>query len=297
MRKNATAAILGLMVLLNLILLAYTMALEKNIVNLRTNMSNQFSQLQSDIRSISYNISSAQEEQASIFNSNSWSFGKINPDSLTIPLVVSVVPKEAGVSTTATLTVNDASVLMTRSGMQFSAEIPVELFNLMDAYVTFETEGTQRSQSLCSLMPFEEKLVALYACNNGGYGFEASSGKFEFDGKVDIDLKIPPDNAVSSLKIMTTDNGTPLQEMVLDPTLQYQTVDYKLEILLQAQHTYETVVVATDSYGLTYRAVVDLHAIGADGAMPDFGEMDWWGSMIILDKSGAVLYDSRAAYR
>lgn len=296
MKKNITVAILGVMILLNLILLAYTMALEKNISNLRVYMSNQFSQLQNEINGISYNISSAQEAQASLFNSSSWSLGEVNSDGLTIPLVVSVVPKEVSTNTTATLTANGASMPMTRDGVQFNAEIPVRLFDLLDAYVTFETEGVQRNQSLCSLMPFEERLIALNAYNSGN-SFEASGNKFTLDGKVDIDLKIPEGSSVTSLKIVTTDNGTPIQELVLDPSLQHQTADYKLEIQLEANRTYETAVVATDSYGLTYRAIVDRQITGVDANLPDFGEMDWWGNMVILDKNGQVLYDSTAQYR
>ncbi len=297
MKKNITTTLLGVMILLNLILWFRTRALEQNIENLQHNMSNQFSHVLSEVRGINYNVSSTLERQASIFDNISWSFGAIDTESLTIPLTVSVVPKEAHAATAATLTVNGASVQMTRDGMTFTGVISAGLFELLDAYVTFDAEGVQRSQSLgISLRPFEERLITLHAYNNGGSSFEAHSSKWTLYGQVDIDLKIPKDNAVSSLKIITTDNGTPVQELVLDPALQHQTAEYRLEIQLEAGRTYETVVLATDRYGLTYRAIVDRQVTGADSTTPDFGEMDWWDSTVILDKNGRVLYDSTSEY-
>jgi hypothetical protein len=298
MKKNATAIILGLLVLLNLILLYYTMALEKNIQNLHAYMSSQFNQLQGDISNIGYNVSSSLEKQASIFDSATWSFGTLNPENMTIPLVVSIVPKEALTATTATLTANGVSVPMTRAGVNFSAEVPVDLFKNLEAYVTFESEGKQSSQRLDSVQrPFEEQLLTLHAQNNGGSTFEHSSGKYTLDGKIYIDIKAPDHNSVTSLKIVTTDNGTPLQELILNSAQQYEPVDYKVEIKFEANHTYETAVVVTDSYGLTYRTIVDRQMTDAGAASPSFGEMGWWDNMVILDKSGVVLYDSTAEFR
>lgn len=298
MKKNATVTLLGVMILLNLILWFRTMALQRNIENLQHNMSNQFSQVLNEVRNISYNVSSSLEAQSSLFDSAVWSFGEIAPESLTIPLTVSVVPKEADAATAATLTVNDASVPMTRDGMKFTGVIPVGLFELLDAYVTFDAEGAQRSQSLeGGLRPFEERLIAIYAQNTGGSSFEHYANKFTLDGRVDIDLKVPENITVASLKIITTDNGAPIQELALNPALQRQTADYKLELTLEPNHTYETAVVATDSYGLTYRAIVDRQVTGANGTSPDFGHMEWWGNMTILDKNGKLVYDSMAQYR
>lgn len=298
MKKNATAIILGLMVLLNLILLCYTMALKKNIESLRTYMSSKFNQLQSDINSIGYNVSSSLEKQASIFDSATWSFGTLNPENMTIPLVVSVVPKEALTATSATLTANGVSVPMTRAGVNFNAEVSVDLFKDLEAYVTFESEGKQSSQRLDSVQrPFEEHLLTLHAQNNGGSTFEHSSGKYTLDGKVYIDIKAPDHNTVTSLKIVTTDNGTPLQELILNSAQQYEPVDYKVEIKFEANHTYETAVIATDSYGLTYRAIIDQQITDAGATLPSFGEMSWWDNMMILDKNGVVLYDSTAVFR
>lgn len=298
MKKNATAIILGLMVLLNLILLCYTMSLKKNIESLRTYMSSKFNQLQSDINSIGYNVSSSLEKQASIFDSATWSFGTLNPENMTIPLVVSVVPKEALTATSATLTANGVSVPMTRAGVNFNAEVSVDLFKDLEAYVTFESEGKQSSQRLDSVQrPFEEQLLTLHAQNNGGSTFEHSSGKYTLDGKVYIDIKAPDHNTVTSLKIVTTDNGTPLQELILNSAQQYEPVDYKVEIKFEANHTYETAVIATDSYGLTYRAIIDQQITDAGATLPSFGEMSWWDNMMILDKNGVVLYDSTAVFR
>ncbi|WMJ83930.1 hypothetical protein ACS3UN_12655 [Oscillospiraceae bacterium LTW-04] len=297
MKKNATAVVLGLMVLLNLILLANTMALGKNIENLRSSMSSHLSQMQNDVRSISYNVSSTLERQASIFDGANWSFGALDPESMTILLVASVVPKEVHADTIATLTVNGISVPMTRDGVNFSGEIPVDLFNSLEAYITFESEGNQRSQRLSTdQWPFEDALLTLHAQNIGSSTFEHYNGKYTLNGKVDIDIRTPKSSAVTSLKIVTTDNDTLLQELTLKPAQQSQSVDYKVEIMFEANHIYETAVVATDSYGLTYRTIIDRKIIGADATSPDFGERDWWDEMVILDKNGVVLYDSSAEY-
>ena len=286
------------MVLLNLILLCYTMGLEKNIESLRTYMSSQFNQLQGDINNISYNVSSSLETQASIFENVSCSFGKLSSENMTIPLVVSAVPKEVLTTTTATLTANGVSVPMIRNGVNFSAEIPVDLFKPLETYVTFESEGNQSSQRLdCAERPFEEELLTLYAQNEGGSTFEHYSGKYTFEGKVHIDIKTPDDNAVTSLKIVTTDNGVPLQESMLNANLLNKPIDYKVEIKFEANHTYESAVIATDSYGLTYRAIIDRQVTDAGATSPSFGEMDYWGNMVILDKDGTVLYDSTAEFR
>lgn len=293
MKKHITSVFMGLTILLNLILLANTMVVEKNISDLRTYMSHQFSQVQSNIGSIGSNVSNTLEQQSSLFDSTTWSFGEIDAESLTIPLIVSVIPKEVDTSTSATLTANGKSIAMTRDGVRFSGTIPVGLFNSLEAYITFESNGVQHSQSVVTLgMPFEEHLMMLSANYSGSHGFESYSGKFTFDGTVNIDLNIPENNAVTSLKIITTDNGALLQEVALDSSLHNQTADYKLEINLEANHTYESAVVATDSYGLTYRAIVNRQVTGTDATTSDFGQMDWWDTMLILDKSGKVIYDS-----
>lgn len=298
MKKNITATLLVVMIVLNLILLFRTRALEQNIQNLQHEMFNQFSHVLSKVNDISYNVSSTLERQASIFENISWSFGTLNSENMTIPLVVSVVPKEAITTTTATLTANGVSVPMIRNGVNFGAEIPVDLFKPLETYVTFESEGNQSSQRLDTIeRPFEEELLMLDAQNEGGSTFEHYSGKYTFEGKVHIDIKTPDDNPVTSLKIVTTDNDVPLQESMLNANLLNKPIDYKVEIKFEANHTYETAVIATDSYGLTYRTIIDRQITDAGATSPSFGEMDYWGSMVILDKDGTVLYDSAAEFR
>lgn len=296
MKKNLTATLLGVMLLLNIILWFRTIALGQNIENLQRNMSNQFSHLSSEVRGISYDVSNTIERQASLFEDVSWAFGAVDAESLTIPLTVSAIPKEASTTTTATLTVNGASTQMTRDGLQFTGILPVGLFTTLDVYVTFDAESTQRSQQVATgLRPFEERLPTLFAQNAGGSSFEHNVRKFTLDGRIQIDLKAPENTTITSLKIVTTDNGTVIHELaakpILDPPVYSQMVDYPLEITFEPNHTYETAVVATDGYGLTYRTIVDRHVIGADGALPDFGQMEWWGNTTILDKNGRVLYD------
>ncbi|GEM_PF-4505103 len=296
MKKNATATLLGVLILLNLILWFRTMALQQNIENLQRNMSNQFSHILSEVRNISYSVSSTLEHQSSLFEDVSWSFGAADAEGLTIPLTVSAIPKEASMTTVATLTVNGASIQMTRDGLHFTGVLPVNLFTPLDIYITFDAEGVQRSQQLATgLRPFEERLPTLFAQNAGGSSFEHNAKKFTLDGRIQIDLKVPENITITSLKIVTTDNGTVIHELaakpILDPPVYSQMVDYPLEITFEPNHTYETAVVATDSYGLTYRTIVDRHVIGADGALPDFGQMEWWGNTTILDKNGRVLYD------
>lgn len=160
MKSKTIAVFIGITLLLNLILLSYTMTLEKNISSLQNNLSGQINQLRMDILNISGNVSSTLEEQASILDSAEWSYGKINVQNLMVPFSASVIPKEADTDTTAILTANGQSVPMVRSGMSFNAEISVGLFEDINAYVTFDVKGTQRTQSLnVGQRPFEGGLI------------------------------------------------------------------------------------------------------------------------------------------
>ncbi len=297
MKKNTLAALLGVTIALNLMLWWRTVTLEQTMQNLQQSMRNQIEHMTSEVRGISQSVSSALAREASIFDSYAVSFGEIEPEDMTIPLTVSVMPKEAGTATAATLTVNGVSVPMTRDGMKFTGVLSVGLFEYLDTYVTFDTEGVQRGQSLdTGLRPFEERLPILYVYNAGGSSFEYNANKFTFDGPIEINLKATSeDAAITSLKIFTTDNGVVIQEQALKPAFEppmwSQMVDYKLTLTFEPNHTYETAVIATDSYGLTYRAIVDRQTVGESGQPTDFGGMDWWGQTIILDKDGRVLYD------
>lgn len=302
MKKSTLAALFGAVILLNLILWFRTISLQQNIENLQHNMSNQFSHLSSEVRGIGQNVSDTLERQASLFDGVDWSLGAVDTNNLTMPLTVSVVPKEADSESTATLTANGASVPMTRDGVHFTCVLPVGLFEPLAIYVTLDSAGTQRTQQLLDgLLPFEDRLPMLYAQNAGGSSFEHYASKFKLDGPIDINVKVPESTALTSLKIVTTDNGTVIKEQALTPAFEppawSQMVDYTLELTLESNHTYETAVIATDSFGLSYRAIVDRQVVGASSRTPDFGEMGQWGETVILDKNGRVLYDLTAQYR
>ncbi len=295
MKKNVTATLFGVMILLNLILWFRTITLQQNIENLQQNMSNQFSHVLSEVRSISYNVASTLEAQDNIFDDSSWSFGAIDSKSMTLPMTVSVVPKESTADTVATLTINNTSVTMTRDGVHFTGVISVALFENLEVYVTLDSAGVRRSQQLVNcLPPFEERLPVLYAQNAGGSSFETYANKFTLNGPIDINLYTPENTTVTSLKIVTTDNGATIRELplksVLEPPVWTQMADYELSLTFEPNHTYETTVIATDSNDLTYRVIVDRQVVDNNGRVSGFGERDAWGEMVILDKNGRVLH-------
>lgn len=70
-----------------------------------------------------------------------WNVGK-----LTIPLIFNISPKETKEDTSATLYVSGQSVAMSRNGTNFTATIPVNIFDIIEAKVVLSDSGIEKTE-------------------------------------------------------------------------------------------------------------------------------------------------------
>lgn len=295
MKKNVVPILLAILIVMQAVSFSKINRLQVEVENANRQISQVSSGQSGAMSNIYSNIDTLLKRQSSIIDTYDYSFGDADRETLTIPMTVSVIPKETKTGTMATLHLAGESATMERKGTTFEATLPLGLFEVLDARVVFAEEGTERSEKLDIWENLREKYVpSLYAHFEGESGYQLTTGKTTGEyirkGNLNLESKAATYAEFREVRLVLEVDGAAVSDREIGNVLgQRISVDEK--VTLSPGQTLTMRVVARDSLGLVHRLTIDEVTID-ENAQPVFGEFfGMGGEAIITDQNGKILYD------
>lgn len=297
MKKNLETAVVVL-VLLNIFTLFKLYGIENSIDMNFNNLRSSVHSVESRISGITSDIYLALEKQGSILDSYEVVLGdKLNED-LTIPVKVTVTPKEYSEELTAGIFMNDKEIFMLRKGISFIAEFNADIFGDFQLKAVLEQEGVKKTESLKNYYDMRDKFILQI---DGSYlGSESySSGKYKMNGEVELRISSNESNAPEKAYIVYELNGEEIKEQHADtPVAENQdyitrfiSVNVSEEFELKPNDKLMIYAYIEDSYGMKYKCIVKLNEINSSNERVNRSP-EWTNGTVveIMDKDGNILY-------
>ncbi|WP_019849918.1 hypothetical protein [Desulfitobacterium sp. PCE1] len=295
MKRNIIPIIISLLILLQVVTLARIGNLQDELQNTRDQFMNMTSLQSNQIDSIYSNIDSMLKRQSSIIDSYDYSLGTFNRESLTVPVTFNITPKETKADTLATLYVSGQSTGMTRSGTSFSATLPVNIFDVIEAKVVIADDGTERTEKLETWENLRTRVLPdIYARleRESGTIYRKTpgelSGEYRCKGNLSLEVKPVQNNTIENARFVMDVDGNIVSEKSLNTSGLWAEINESTT--LSAGQTLTTSVLATDSLGLIHKVILDKFTLDENAEPVRGNEWIWMGEVVIMDGEGKILY-------
>lgn len=295
MKKNYLYIIIAALILFNIYTLNKVSNIDRNIQQI----FNQQNNLSNEINNIYSNVDEKLKKQASMFDSYDVTFGdELNADNLTVPVKISVTPKENSENLTAELLINNERHSMIKNKTTFNTQVNAYVFDPFKIMIVLNDNGTEKIETIDEYNDLQYKyLLDLYGHFAGNTKY--SSGKYQYDGDIIIDFSGPTYENPKKISILKYVNGDLIDEQELDINGNKSKFDshrmhsVKDEVELSANDKIEIYISVQDKYGLNYKYIVLADKIDSDGKLVRM-RPEWTnGSMVeIKDKNGKVLLEN-----
>ena len=293
MKKNYLYIAIVALILFNV----YTINKVNNIGN---SVDRNMQQIQSDqtnirneISNIYSNVDEKLKKQASVLDSYDVVFGdELNTENLTVPVNISVTPKENTGNLTAELLINNERYSMNKNETTFTTQINTYVFDSFKMMIVLNDNGREKIETIVEYDDLQYKyLLSLYGHFAGNTQY--SSGKYQYDGDIIIDFSGPEVNNPEKISISKYINGTFIDEQEVDmrgsDRGMHSIHSVKGEAELSANDKIEICISVEDKYGLSYKYIVLADEIDSEGELVTM-RPEWTnGSLEIKDKNGKVL--------
>jgi hypothetical protein len=294
MKKNKLYYIIGTLVLLNLFTLFKLNSLENYVDNYLQQNNFAANNLRNEINNIYSNVDAKLKKQASIFDSHNLTFGNLNSSNFTIPITLSVIPKEYSKGLTASLLLNDRSFPMKNEETSFVVTADAFIFDDFKLRVVLEQNGVKRIETIEGYYDLKNKyLLGINGGFSGESSYSNSSNQYYYNGKINLHVNSPQSNRAVKLSIVNDVNGSIIDEQKADPS-NNMTVDVKKSIKLEAGDKLTVYAVIQDSYGLSYKCIIDVFEVDVNANSPN-KHLEWEMRRLveISDKNGKILYSAK----
>lgn len=270
--------LVGVLCALLIIMGSRIATLSSEIDVLRSDLAAARSHLTSQIAGISSSLRAQMEEQASLVLSAESRFGALDPDTATVAMTVTVVPKTVTEDTSLALTVDGVTVEMTReAGNAFSVTLPVGLFDNGDTYPTLAitSGGVTQTELLTEVGYYHlwSQYLPTMGADMGGHA-TWTSGKLKLDHTLSLNVEEAPVELAdygrgtyfTSVTLVTEIDGREVSREDLTEALTSPQVGritsaslerpYEKTLTVAEHATVKIYVVATDSLGYVHRVNV-----------------------------------------
>lgn len=291
MKKNNLYIIIAILFASNIFTLLKISSIENLMESNIHLINNTQNNMEKEISDIYFNVDEKLKKQASIIDSYDINFGeKLNPDDLTVPVSVSLTPKEITEETTAILLINDIKYPMAVNGATFTASINASIFDPLHIKVILINNGTEKIETLEEYNDLQYKYILnLHGRFSGRTKY--NSDKYQYDGNILLSYNgSSKDEKIVSINISRYINGALNDEK--DVPVQEQPITYSVndEVELSSNDIVELYIIVQDIYGLQYKYIVLKDEIDDKGKL-NKKHAEWTaGSLMdIKDKNGNVL--------
>lgn len=206
MKKKALYFIVAALLLLNLVTFSKLNSLENNINNRFQQSDFAANSLRNEINSIYSNVETKLKKQGSILDKYNVAFGELNPSNFTIPVTLSITPKVYSKGLTASLQLNNNSVLMKNDGTSFVATVESSVFDDFQLKVILEENEVKKIETIEEYYDLRNKYLLVIT---GGFSGESSysSNEYHYNGKIDLQIRSPHPISVGKVSIVNDVNG------------------------------------------------------------------------------------------
>ena len=295
MKKNYLYIIIAALVMANIFTLIKISNIENSMDRNIQQMYNTQNDIRNEINNIYLNVDEKLKKQASILDNFDIEFGEeLNADNLTVPVSISLTPKEITGGITATLLINDVRHSMINNGTTFTASVDVYIFEPLQIKVIMDNGSKEEIETIDEYDDLKYKYILdFYGSFLGDAKY--SAGKYQYNGDIVINYEGSLSNNLKAVSITKYINGKLIDEQEVNiegNTSIFHPV--KEEVELSANDIIETYIVALDKYGLNYKYIVLRDEIDSNGNMVKMSPEWTNGSLIeIKDKSGKVLLENK----
>ncbi|NLB33986.1 MAG: hypothetical protein GX818_09540 [Tissierellia bacterium] len=264
-------------------------SVDRNMQQIQSDQTN----IRNEISNIYSNVDEKLKKQASVLDSYDVVFGdELNTENLTVPVNISVTPKENTGNLTAELLINKERYSMNKNETTFTTQINTYVFDSFKMMIVLNDNGREKIETIVEYDDLQYKyLLSLYGHFAGNTQY--SSGKYQYDGDIIIDFSGPEVNNPEKISISKYINGTFIDEQEVDmrgsDRGMHSIHSVKGEADLSANVKIEICICVEDKYGLSYKYIVLADEIDSEGELVTM-RPEWTnGSLEIKDKNGKVL--------
>jgi hypothetical protein len=288
MKKNAIYFVIGALVLSNLYTLSKLDRLKKDTENLYLQNQNTYENLRRNIDNIYANVDERLKKQMSILDSHEVKFGEFSPSDLTVPVTVTITPKDYSEGLTASVELKNKSFPMKKEGTTFAATIDYNIFEELKIKVALEDKEVKKIETIEEFHDLRNKyLLDINANFNGETSYH--SNLYSVNGKINFSFNFAGENnKAEKISIVKEVNGNILDEKKVEDS-NYKEVDFKENIKLTVGDKLCVYANIEDSYGFRYKyAIMTLEPDSEGGPSEKLGEMS--RVIEIRDKTGKILF-------
>lgn len=272
-------------------------ALENELQNVQSNLSNRISEVRCDVNNISYQVSTTLEEEASLLALAEWSYGTFDEDAKTVEVICKIAPKEYTPETTAAVVYAGQEYPLTLENGTFTGSVRIPVFEGAHLeLVRFKDGENVRSECLdWYISARSEYLLDVYAQFSGGQSYRRGEDASIINYEGDIAIEVVNKGDWKDIKEMELvecmdDKEIARTKISYDAATTGSWCEWYKEVEIPFGSTYKVYVEIVDSYGLHYHNLVILEEIDEYGEPVD--DWDWWvaAEADIYDADGNPLY-------
>lgn len=243
--------------------------------------------LSAELSGMQYRLEESMKQQASALSSFQWETGKLNADNLSVPLIVSVTPKEVSGDTRVQVQIPDGeSVVLEKNGVTYTGTVRVGLFQEIGMRVLIERGGviTVEEPVGYTWSLRERYLPELYGSLWYAAPKTGGDGAVTFQGSAHVGMlsKEAAEGVFRSITLRCTLDGKevwnrPLtqEEGIADfPEEGYYERSLEFEgVEIDPGQTLDLTLLATDGYGLIHHYRLPesfLSGLDSEGARAEF---------------------------
>nr|WP_312579529.1 hypothetical protein [Sedimentibacter sp.] len=290
MKTKNLEIIIILLVLLNVFMLFKLNSIENSIERQMQQNKIDLNNLENNINNIYSNVDAKLKKQASILDSYDVKIGdELNSNDYTVPVTLTITPKEYTDGLTATLQLNNKNISMQNKGTSFVGTVDAYIFDDFQLKIVLEQNGIEKTESIEGYTNLQYKyLLDIFGGFSGKESY--SSGMYKYDGDINLNLGNAQNNNLKKVSLIKYLNGTVVNEQEVELS-EHVTIPVNDEIELNANDKFMLCVNVQDKHDLNYKYVVNIMEINSEGKRVN-RRPEWSnGSIIeISDKDGKVLY-------
>ncbi len=278
MKKQSLTVLIAILVMLQLYSLSKISTLQTQIERVNYTANSAETHLQSQISEIYQNVDQKLEKQASLILRAYAQVGKLNGDTIMVPVTFTVSPKTVTDTMSVSLDIDGETLPLVRSGLEYSATKEFEISKNIFPTIVLEDSGEKHVEEHEGLMLANLKEMIfpeVYAYFSG----ESSCGSNEYreKGQLQVDCKPSQENnGLTDIKYVVRVDGETVKETPV-PLGQESGMGGTFEIDIDNKYSLgdgqilTAHVVAVDSLGFTHEYQVLYFVGGADAQRePDF---------------------------
>ncbi len=291
MKTKNLEIIIILLVLLNVFTLFKLNSIETSIERQMHQNEIDLNNIENNINNIYSNIDAKLKKQASILDSYDVKIGdELNSNDYTVPVTLTITPKEYTDGLAATLQLNNKNISMQNKGTSFVGTVDAYIFDDFQLKIVLEQNGIEKTESIEEYTKLQYKyLLDIFGGFSGKESY--SSGMYKYDGDINLNLGNAQNNNLKKVSIIKYLNGTVVNEQEVELS-EHVTIPVNDKIELNANDKFMLCVNVQDKYDLNYKYVVNIMEIDSEGKRVN-RRPEWSnGSIIeISDKDGNILYN------